>query len=164
MSYRLKIPRKPSQRQIRNHLAGLDALANGTTPNYEHAKPRKTGTQKETAYDKANAEAAAALYGATLYRNRRGMVQLPGGGVFPYGLGPNGFGDRVGYTPIIITLDMVGRKIAVFTMVESKTPAGVVSDEQLKCIEEVRDAGGIAGVARGPDDVVLIYQGWRKRA
>lgn len=159
----LRIPRKPSQREIRNHLAGLDALANNTTPVFEQPIRKKTGTQKETAYDKANAEAAKALYGATLYRNRRGMVQLPGGGMFPYGLGPNGFGDRVGFTPIVITPEMVGKTVAVFTMVESKTPTGKPSEDQLRCIEEVRDAGGIAGVARGADDVVTIYERWRKR-
>lgn len=160
---RLKIPRKPSQREIRNNLAGLDALANGTTPRFEEPVRRKTGTQKETAYDKANAEAAKQLYGATLYKNRRGMVQLPSGGCFPYGLGPNGFGDRVGYTPIVITPEMVGRKVAVFTMVESKTPEGRVSPDQERCIQEVRDAGGIAGVSRSADDIVMIYRGWHSK-
>jgi len=127
----------------------------------EQAPARKTGTQKETAYDKANADTARALYGAVLYRNRRGMVQLPGGGMFPYGLGPNGFGDRVGYTPIKITAEHVGRTVAVFTMIEAKTKDGVVSSDQITRIEEVKDAGGIAGVARCPDDVVAIYNGWK---
>jgi hypothetical protein len=166
MTYRTRtIPRKPSQRSIRNALQGLDALANNVSPTFEAAPKKRsaTGTQKETAYDKANAETASRLYKAVLYRNRRGMVQLPGGGMFPYGLGPNGFGDRVGYTPIVITPSMIGKTLSVFTMIEAKTPEGVVSSEQQRCIEEVRDAGGIAGVARGADDVVTIYQSWRAR-
>jgi len=59
-----------------------------------------------------------------------------------------GFSDLFGWTEMEITPDMVGKKVAVFTAKEVKTP-GVVATEKQKCfIQKVRDAGGIGEVVR----------------
>src|SRR5690242_12972385 len=57
-----------------------------------------------------------------------------------------GSSDTIGWTPVIITEAMIGRKIAVFTAVEIKHETEL-SDKQANFIEEVQEAGGIAGVA-----------------
>ncbi|MFN9976385.1 MAG: VRR-NUC domain-containing protein [Phycisphaerae bacterium] len=47
---------------------------------------------------------------------------------------------------------MVGRKLAIFAAVEVKTERGRITVDQLNFIEQVRSAGGIAGIARSPED------------
>ena len=49
-----------------------------------------------------------------MYRNSRGAVKLPNGGMLTYGVGPNGGSDWLGYQSVLVTEDMVGRTIAVF--------------------------------------------------
>ena len=39
-------------------------------------------------------------------------------------------GDRIGWTEIVITPDMVGKKIAVFTNIEIKGPGDTIKDGQ----------------------------------
>jgi VRR-NUC domain len=68
------------------------------------------------------------------------------------GFGP-GTSDLIGYTPITVTADMVGKTLAVFTAVEVKSPSGRPSEEQLEFLEHIRGGGGLACVARASDDV-----------
>lgn len=158
MTYRRPaIPRAPSRKLIRNHLAFYGGATELEAPSRREGK---RGQQKETPYDKANAEAAKLLYGAILWKNRRGAFRLPNGDLIPYGLGPNGTGDRIGPTPVRITPEMVGHTVAVFTMVESKTPEGVEQSHQETRIKEIRALGGIAGFARGPEDTQKVYNEW----
>jgi hypothetical protein len=63
-----------------------------------------------------------------------------------------GASDLIGFTSIKITESMVGKKIAVFTAIEGKTPIGKPSPDQLNFIRVVKEAGGIAGVARTPEE------------
>lgn len=160
---RSRYPKRVSQKAVRNALQGLSALAKGTTPEFEAPSPRqrKRGKQPESYVGEANRKAAR-LLGGVLYRNRRGLLPLPGGGMLPVGLGPNGFPDSVGYLPVTITADMIGRKVGVFWACEDKTDAGVVAEHQLQCIEELRDAGCIAGVARNVDELHQMVERWRR--
>lgn len=74
------------------------------------------------------------------------------------GLCAPGSSDLIGWTTIIVTPDMVGRKLAIFTAVEVKTEDGVVDPDQYKFIDVVTEAGGFAGVARSPQDALKIMQ------
>lgn len=69
-----------------------------------------------------------------------------------------GASDLIGFRSVTITPDMVGQTVAVFAAVEVKAPGGKhpVSDEQRTFIEAVTRAGGLAGVARSPEQARLI--------
>jgi len=64
-----------------------------------------------------------------------------------FGLG-DGSGDHIGWMPIEITQDMVGKKIAVFVSFEEKLLQGVIRDSQIKWDQAVRFAGGLSGFVR----------------
>jgi hypothetical protein len=51
---------------------------------------------------------------------------------------------------------MVGQEIPVFAAIEVKTAKGRATKDQLQFIEHIRDAGGIAGIARSVDDAKNI--------
>lgn len=166
MSFVRRPPRAPSKRKV---AADLSFLSLGTD-NPEPMPEQRLTTQRKT--PKKQAESAVndviiktmrLLFRSVLYRNRRGMVRLPNGGMFPYGLGPNGFPDDVGPTPVLITPEMVGRTVGVFTAIEAKTDEGVVEEHQLACIEALRDLGCIAGVARNAEDCERIFNDWRNK-
>lgn len=72
-----------------------------------------------------------------------------------------GASDLHGWTTIEITPDMVGRKVAVYTSLESKSDTGRPTAKQRDWIDGVRRAGGIAGVVRSPADGIEIIDGWR---
>ena len=69
-----------------------------------------------------------------------------------------GSSDLIGWRSIEITPDMVGKRIAVFASVEVKTETGKPTDEQKNWIDQVRKAGGIAGVVRSVDDAVRLLE------
>lgn len=71
-----------------------------------------------------------------------------------------GAGDLIGWRPVTITPDMVGKTYAVFVSVETKTKSGGVSEEQKNWIEAVRRAGGFAGVARNDEQAIQIISGF----
>ena len=64
-----------------------------------------------------------------------------------------GSSDLVGWTSVDITPEMVGMKIAIFTAVEVKTETGEARKEQIRFLENVTKSGGIAFVARSPEEV-----------
>src|SRR5437899_7592128 len=89
-----------------------------------------------------------------LWRNSRGMIDLPGGGKLRYGVGPNGASDWIGYRTVTITPEMVGCEVAQFIAVEAKAPdAGAVPDHQEAFLRAVRAGGGVAFVARSEQDM-----------
>jgi|TARA_Y100000310_G_scaffold92194_1_gene89795 hypothetical protein len=70
-----------------------------------------------------------------------------------------GGSDLIGWTPVEITPEMVGRKVAVFTAIECKREkGGRLSTEQGRFLRRVRDDGGIAGVANSPEAAVAIIE------
>lgn len=69
-----------------------------------------------------------------------------------------GSSDLIGWTTKEITADMVGKRIAVFTAVEIKTETGRASQAQLNFISRIRECGGIAGIARNPDEAQNLIE------
>lgn len=69
-----------------------------------------------------------------------------------------GSSDLIGWTPITITPDMVGKTVAIFTSIEAKTKGVRLSRTQIKFIDAVRNSGGIAGEARSAEDAGSIIQ------
>jgi len=108
-------------------------------------------SQKETNVLK-RVQLKATELGARLFRNQVGHYKLADGRRLTSGL-CNGSSDLIGWTPIIITDDMVGGQVAVFTAIEVKTDTGRVQENQQKFIENVLRAGGYAGVARSDEEV-----------
>lgn len=105
-----------------------------------------------------------------LWRNNSGAFKDDFGNMIRFGLANDSAeynkvvksSDLIGITPIIITPDMLGQIVGVFTAIETKasdwhmTP----SDKRAKAQEAfhniVRRAGGFAGFATSADDVYRI--------
>lgn len=111
----------------------------------------------------------ASQHGFRLFRNNRGMfwtldsIKEVGGKYYinnprkiRAGLEGNGTPDFVGWKPVTITPDMVGKQLAVFTGFEVKTKKGPATKAQKKFIELLGSHGGISGITRDPDDVKKI--------
>lgn len=90
--------------------------------------------------------------GRRLFRNNVGVLRDARGGYVRYGLCV-GSSDLIGWTPVIVTLEMVGKPIAVFTAVETKIGKRQTTTQQSRFISAVQKAGGIGCVARADDDV-----------
>jgi hypothetical protein len=122
----------------------------------------------------------AADWKCKLHRNNSGALPNPETGIpIRFGLGNISkkhtaqvkSSDEIGWTPVLITQEMVGKHIAVFTAFEIKIPSFNIKDEyrkgsreaaQLKFINIVKDAGGIAGFARSAEDVDHILTRYLK--
>ena len=61
-----------------------------------------------------------------------------------------GSSDLIGW----VTVSIGGRDLAILCAVEVKTPRGKVSDVQQNFIDRVNAAGGIAIIARSPDEAM----------
>lgn len=81
-----------------------------------------------------------------------GTVVLRGARPLRAGLGV-GSSDLIGWTPVDITEEMIGKTVAVFTALEIKSSlASKPTKEQQNFLSAVKDAGGIAVVARSVED------------
>jgi hypothetical protein len=67
-----------------------------------------------------------------------------------------GSSDLIGWKTVTISTDMIGKKIAVFTAIEVKSKTGRVTPEQLNFIQQVRNSGGISGIARDAEQAQQI--------
>jgi hypothetical protein len=87
-----------------------------------------------------------ALFGAgcTVWRNNTGCLLDKRGVPVKFGLCV-GSSDLIGISPS-------GKFIAV----EIKTTKGRATPEQMRFIEAVREKGGIAGIARSPEEAVAL--------
>ena len=102
---------------------------------------------------------AAASAGCTLFRNNVGSYKDPQSGRWiQYGVCNPGGSDLIGWTPVTVTQDMVGQKLAVFTACEIKSSKGKPSPAQINFIDAVTKAGGFAGVARSVADLLAIVK------
>jgi hypothetical protein len=78
------------------------------------------------------------------------------------GLGVHGIPDRIGGVPIIITQEMVGKRVAILVTVESKRPGRAgeknrgMTPAQKNCLDEINRAGGLAICCDGVDDLQLL--------
>lgn len=101
--------------------------------------------------------AVGALPGFRAWRNNSGKLPDPRTGRWvQFGVASPGGSDLIGYRSITITPDMVGRKVAIFTALEIKTPTGRATPEQRRFIEHIRAAGGIAGIVRSTTEALRI--------
>jgi hypothetical protein len=119
---------------------------------------------------------SASLLKSRVFRNNSGGCEDETGRMIRFGLGNTGekntnelkFGDYVGATSIVITPDMVGQTIGVFTNLEIK-PDGHMQKTlsaasrlgsreyyQWKTCEFVKDIGGLAGFVCNGDDVKKV--------
>lgn len=94
----------------------------------------------------------ASELGYRVFRNNVGVAFQPNGQVIKYGL-HNGSSDLIGWHSVVVTQDMVGKKLAVFLAIETKNKRGKVTTEQKNFLREVDAAGGIAILAREPGDL-----------
>jgi hypothetical protein len=65
----------------------------------------------------------------------------------------DGSSDLIGWHPVTITHDMVGKTFARFLACEVKTDTGRVTAEQQAFLDAVREAGGIATISRSERDI-----------
>lgn len=101
------------------------------------------------------------------YRTAGGDIVVPGGR--PVALGFSlvngdpvvGTSDLAGRTSIVITPDMVGCTVAVFTVIEAKrSEGGRRSTDQKNFIATEQRAGSIAGFANSPEEAVNIIKNY----
>lgn len=72
-----------------------------------------------------------------------------------------GASDLNGWTSVIVTPEMVGKKVAIFTAIETKASKGGHKREgQINYCEQVHNAGGIAGFANSEEAGHAIVDGW----
>jgi hypothetical protein len=96
--------------------------------------------------------------GARIWRNNKGAIKR-GGAYVPMGLLAPGSSDHIGFLPIRITPEMVGKFVACFVALENKREkGGVIKPEQQAFIDGVLAAGGIAGVATRYEEAREIVQ------
>jgi hypothetical protein len=77
----------------------------------------------------------------------------------PFKSGVPGMSDLIGWVPVEITPEMVGKTLAVYTAVETKTARGRATVEQNNFIDAVSRSGGRAGIARTDGDLHNILSG-----
>ena len=102
--------------------------------------------------------------GARMFNNTVGLFELKDGRRLKTGLCP-GSSDLIGWYPVLITNEMVGQVVAVFTVVEVKTPKSRTNKERLEnqkiFIREVKKAGGIGGFAIYPEEALKHLSDFR---
>jgi hypothetical protein len=120
------------------------------------SKKKSSGSGRKEKLNQNDVALALSRKGSTVFRNNVGVAFHRDGSVVVYGLCP-GSSDLIGWTPVEITQEMVGRVFAVFTAVEVKrTHGGVISGKQRTFTDNVIAAGGFAMFARSPEDVSQI--------
>jgi hypothetical protein len=74
-------------------------------------------------------------------------------------VGFSGLSDTLGFTPVVITAEMVGQTVAVVTAIEVKAGKDRPRPGQPEFIQAVQKAGGRAGFARSVEDALRIARG-----
>lgn len=101
-----------------------------------------------------------------LFRNNVGLgwvgkpwQRMPDGSVLIENARPlhaglvKGSSDLIGWHSIVVTPDLVGKRVAVFLALEAKTGRGELEEDQINFIAAVNRAGGVAGEARSVEQV-----------
>lgn len=92
---------------------------------------------------------------SVMFRNNVGGIKDKSGKWVKFGL-VKGSSDLIGWTPVTVTQEMVGKQIAVFTAIECKTKTGKATDAQLYFIARIWADNGFAGIARNVEDAMKI--------
>ena len=118
----------------------------------------------------------APLQKCTLFRNNSGAFTDSTGRSVRYGLANESkkkneefkSSDRIGFTEVLITPEMVGRVIAVFTAIEVKRsgpwpPKNLSKREQAQkaFIDFVLSRGGIAGFSNSVESFIKVIKDWK---
>ena len=96
-----------------------------------------------------------------LLRNNVGGLKDVTGRFVAYGLGSHGGhilrgpSDLIGWRTVTVTPDMVGSQVAIFAAIEVKDKSKA-SLEQEQFIAQVRQSGGLAGVAHSAEEARTI--------
>lgn len=154
----VRLPTRPSKRSIRNALAFM-----GGATTMEAG--RKRGPQQEGNTNKEVAKWASGRNTLVLGRNKRRLA-TPVGYHQPIMLGwlVDGSADWIGWESVVITPDMLNKRIAVFVGLEAKRKSGgVTSKQQEEFLDRLRDDGGIVGVVRCFEDCEAARTRWRER-
>ena len=133
-------------------------------------------TRSESNVDKLSCLELSQQYKVVSFRNNVGVFKGANGQPVRCGLANETkemnklikSGDRIGWTPVVITPEMVGKTVAVFTSIEMKKegykPSGKAQREHYEAQErwatKVREAGGIAGIANSPEKALQIVMDW----
>lgn len=72
-----------------------------------------------------------------------------------------GSSDLIGWTPMKITQDDVGKTVAIFTAIEVKYGSTRTTKEQASFTDAVLRSGGLSCIARSVDDALSILGGLR---
>lgn len=122
----------------------------------------------------------ARQYGARIWRNNTGALKDKVGRLIRFGLGNISkkwletyrTGDYIGGTPIIVTPEMVGKQVFIFTNIECKAADFEeklhYNPKQRECQQDnfnklVRAQNGIAGFAKDYKDVDRMMIEWYEK-
>lgn len=100
---------------------------------------------------------------ATSYTSNK-MVKVGSGDVLIRNARPlrsglcKGSSDLIGWYPRIITADMVGSQIAIFTAVEVKYGQGKPTPDQVNFIDMVKKMGGNGGIVYSIDEAMGVMK------
>ena len=121
-------------------------------------KPDKVKPQSE-----AEIQAAIMLsvpINARLFRNQVGTYQLPDGRTISSGMGKS-TSDLVGFTSVVVTPEMVGLPVAIFTVCEVKKPGYARSERvknQQRFIDLVVSWGGRGRIATSVEEAQSLFR------
>lgn len=96
--------------------------------------------------------------GVINWRNNTGALKDKDGRLVRYGLHP-GSSDIIAIKSVIITPEMVGTRVGIFTAIEVKVPGKGAKPHQRRFLAAVKNAGGLAGVAHNKAEAKAILRG-----
>ena len=64
-----------------------------------------------------------------------------------------GSSDIIGWKPVVITPDMVGKTVAIFTAIEVKYGTTRITEEQQNFVDQVNKHGGLAKIIYGVNEL-----------
>lgn len=107
----------------------------------------------------------ASRIGCRLFRNNRGLFYTMDGRKTRAGLEAEGASDLIGFAPVVITQDMVGKTVAVFLAAETKKsdwkkPRGEREEKQENFINFIKANGGIAFFINNAADLKKKIDGY----
>ena len=97
---------------------------------------------------------ASSREGWRFSRNNSGIAFHKDGSAVKYGLFAPGGSDCIGWVPFHVKPADVGRTLAVFAAAEMKTGKQVMTVEQFRFQQIVKEAGGLAAWGRTVDDLM----------